>query len=396
MKKLLLVLVIALNAVGCGGGGGDAGGGGGSGGGSSYQTAGTNALSTKLNGASSVVAFNPIMDLFNTIAKALSPFNEAKALGSGLQGVYFGEIEVVAYNYRPGQAIQNHSAGGGFNGTDWSYWVVMQSGQTTSRDNLLPVGSALNIAALDPFPELPHAAFINSVQKFQVDVVEVYAYKTGVVDNNEFYGFSGGVDGAAGGDPLYKNLTYRGATQHNGRPVFQGITRGAPDIAGGAADDVSIMFVRNDWFPTPKIIILDANNVNDGNVNDTVITSPTVGLGAAQITQFQSDTIRSLVSQGSTRRFYHNLIIVPFTQFSGPLVVNFPIDSVIQPLGNTRLGGAIAAVNPTAWADDVQFNVMLKIDQSNIINEAMPGNIVNFNADGNNIPFGLDLQVSSK
>ena len=45
-----------------------------------------------------------------------------------IQGLYFGELEIVAYQYRPGASLQTGQHFG-TNGThDWSYWVVLQSG----------------------------------------------------------------------------------------------------------------------------------------------------------------------------------------------------------------------------------------------------------------------------
>ena len=65
-------------------------------------------------------------------------------VSSELKGVYFGELEIVAYDYRPGESVQANSSWG--SGSDWSYWVVVQSGHDAARDYVLPVGGSLEFS----------------------------------------------------------------------------------------------------------------------------------------------------------------------------------------------------------------------------------------------------------
>src|SRR5262245_40603231 len=53
-------------------------------------------------------------------AVAGTVFKDVSAGATDIQGLYLGESEVVAYDYRPGEAVQSDSGFG--NGTDWSYW----------------------------------------------------------------------------------------------------------------------------------------------------------------------------------------------------------------------------------------------------------------------------------
>ena len=58
-----------------------------------------------------------------------------------VKGLYFGELEIVAYDYRPGETIQSNNGFG--NGEDFSYWTMLQNGYDEARDRVLEVGKEL-------------------------------------------------------------------------------------------------------------------------------------------------------------------------------------------------------------------------------------------------------------
>jgi len=408
MNKVCLVIFAAIAFSGCGAAGGAAAGGGGSGGGSSTPTS---ALSTKLNGSQNLVAASSrMMDLFKSFVNIVSPYmtpTNAWAGGAGLGAIYFGEIEAVAYNYRPGQSVQNSVSTGNFpdtdlypggTGADWSYWVIIQSGYTASRDNVVKVGSKLDVSALNPLPQAPSDAFQTSAGQFGVDFVEVYAGNVGAVyDGGAGYQFYGkkttGVDGAAGGDPLYKITTDVVYTTTKTQTTTK-----YPNGAGGytgSLTNVSFLFARNDWFPSATVVTM---NARDGTTHLQTVASASPALDATAIASAngknQQQILESLTSQGTNRRAYGTLIVVPIAQFNGPLTVKFPTASAIAGLGS-RSGETVAANNPTLWADDVQFSIMMAIDTVNGGIDAT-GLPTDLEFKGATVPFGLDLKVSSK
>jgi hypothetical protein len=122
---------------------------------------------------------------------------------TAVQGLYFGELEIVAYDHRPGQSVQNNPGFGA--GTDWSYWVVLQSGHPSARDIVLQENGAIDIMALNGEYGRQEfgAAFQSQVGRFDIDFFEVNFHRTGVVANGGYYGMN------ANGNGLDKHPLHR-------------------------------------------------------------------------------------------------------------------------------------------------------------------------------------------
>lgn len=414
---LLMAILVAVVATGCGGGG-DGGGGGGGGGGGSNVYQGSSNLNTSFNGSQNLVAASSrAMDLFKNFLNVVSPYvtvTSLEAATASTAGIYFGELEIVSYNFRPGASVQSKAIAGGFpNSTiypnftdvgDWSYWVVIQSGNTGARDNVVQNGSKINISNLGT-AQAPDSTFQNAVGSFRTDFIEVYMSDVGAVYDsgagNTFYGRNtAGVDAAAGGDPLYK---YAGKPIHTTNKIAT-TTKFPLGVGSFSADQgsVSFLFVRNDWFSQPMVITMNGRAGAPAGQGQTVASSTpaidNVTPIASAGNKTQQQIIESLCTQGTTRRAYQNLVIVPISQFNGPHTTKFPLSTAIAQVGNARLSKAIEAVNPTTWADDMQVNVMFKLDSAGVGIETN-----GLNADlefvgtgtGNLIPFGLDLKIQS-
>ncbi len=213
--------------------------------------------------------------------------------GTTVQGLYFGEFEIAAYHYRPGQSVQTEGFGGPGN-NDWSHYVVLQSGHPDARDVVLFSNDVVDVNALDPEgdPQVSRE-YLNTVGTFDIDVLEFNLYRNGVIIDNVYYGAHAEGNGFEGDHPLFRYPEWSDIPQHHAT------TR----VAGFETNDQThnVMFVRDDWFSEPVLVRLERP-----------VTQYQVAWSSQPLSNFQRDILVSLATDGTTRRFYSNLIIVPY------------------------------------------------------------------------------------
>lgn len=293
-------------------------------------------------------------------ALSAGPHALLAATSAGLQGLYFGELEMVAYDYRPGETNQEHNVSSGFTGSDWSYWVVAPSGYDTSRDNVLKKG-----AMLDP-NWYPYSQALSGTRDFQIDAFEVAMLRTGIVYENQYYGYDNPQPGNR--HILYKYPEWNGVPVHYTTPVFPGFE------AAGQIQDVNVIFVRDDIVASPvdvQFSIIPGQSAY-GDVESS----------SRPLTNAEHDFIVSLVHQGTKRRFYGHLVLVPF---AGPVTISVN-------------GETDDASRKYSWQN---AQVKVEFDLSSAVNTDIAKTdlsipTLTYAADATGVPLGLKVQIGSR
>lgn len=278
-------------------------------------------------------------------------------------GLYFGELEIVAYNYRPGEAIQRHESDNGFAGTDWSYWPILIGGYPKTRELILKPKQKLDISELVTKMNPPEdKEFVKSVGEFSLDFLEVYFYRTGIIYNNEFH-YSGLIENP---DPLFRAPEWSQLPRYVSNPGISGFA-GFP--GHGPVSDVtqrvsnfSVMFSRSDWFPKPLLVYFDGTSLT---------SSPALNVE-------QESILLNLFNQGTQRRAYEHIIIVPYEHHSLALK-----RERINKEGNVKAAARV----------QVKFNLNEILEEDSTFSGESA--VLKFKRDSNNIPFGLSLTVDS-
>jgi hypothetical protein len=297
---------------------------------------------------------------------------QQQSLG-GLEGLYFGELEIVAYDYRPGQAVQNHAPSSGFTSPNWSYWIALANGYDNSRDNVLASSGQLDFSEFgDNAPDIEQP-FIDSVGAFDIDFLEVYLYRTGLIQNGQYYGMNADLNGLDK-HPLHKYPQWATIPDTYTMPLFPGFPNGG--------QDVNVLFARNDWFPTALTVLIDQNTRK-------------VASSSIPLTADQTAKIESLVGEGTTRRFYQNLVIVPF---AGPISVGLTGQTLPDGGIQGAAGGGTSASGNQFLAENLQitvnFNLSDILDASTDLAATPPA--IAYKGDANNVPFGLTVTFAPR
>ena len=227
---------------------------------------------------------------------------EKSTQSSSVDGLYFGELEIIAYHYRPGESIQNHNGAVGFTGKDWSYFTILPSGYESARDIVLQNSGAINIAEYLEYPFDSHSDFylnadyVSEIGEFRVDVFELVMYRTGVIANNSYYGMNANFNG----HDLHPLHRY---PELSSIPDFYAQTLW-PGLEGNTSQNMNVMFAHESFISSPVQILLIENQ------NDEVVFTET----SRTLSESESDFIKKLVSQGTSRRFYTYLNIIPFSE----------------------------------------------------------------------------------
>ena len=304
-------------------------------------------------------------------------------LVSGFGGLYVGELEIVAYNYRPSAAIQTHASTGGFLGDDWSYWVLLQSGNAPGRNNVLQVGDHIQFDQMISTPiEQP---FSEDVGQFRVDFFEVYFSQTGTIYDNAYFGFQDSAPPEVGGSFLYKY------PQWSGIPISNSVAPTIPGITRSDQTSFNVIFARSDWFPNP-VTIMFQEGTSGGSV-------PVVSSTSGSISNEQLDLIKKLVADGTSRRYYNNLIIVPYDKIQ---TVVFNADRLSSstdedPADMAQNGQPVLVSSLTAnrsYLASAQAQVVF--DLSDPLVGTPDNSSVVFKGDANNVPFGISLSFMSQ
>ncbi len=281
---------------------------------------------------------------------------------ANVRGLYFSELEIVAYDYRPGESVQSKLTTGGWDAPDWSYWVVLQSGYTQSRDNVVKKGSKLDIDEIRPYEHVLSGDFTNATGAFEIDVFEVMMYRTGIIYDNsgtlEYYGIEETV--ADGAHQLYKYPEFDGIPVHDCYPTYPGI---AP-----INQDVNVMFVSQNFLSATTPLLVRTTDGIDPKGSITVESSNRA------LTADEESFILNLVNEGTNRRYYRDLIIIPF---DGPIRATFTDE--------TETAKTIKAENLVV---NVDFDIQNILD-TGATNLSTPA--ITYNVDASNIPLGLTI-----
>lgn len=285
-----------------------------------------------------------IQDQRSTLARNGAVYSVSNNL---VQALYFGELEIVAYNYRPGQSVQSHFIEGGFINPDWSYWVILQSGTDAGRNNVLKRYNSLDINAINNQNTVQTISqdFIDNVGAFNVDIFEVNVAQTGVIYDYTYYG------------PSLSENQFGKYPELATLPTHPAMV----NYPGGLIDSgtVSILFVRSDWFQKPIVVTKQAG-----------IYQPIAG---GTLTDEQKRILTNFKNGGTDRRIYNTFIIVPF---DGPIPVHFSGQGTSQ----------TNDVNVT-----VSLNLTDLLDATTNL-ETTPYTVV-YRGDSNYIPFGLSISI---
>jgi hypothetical protein len=359
MKNVIVLAVLGLALSACSGKGGSDS--------SSSSGVGTTDLGVNLvdSTSSSMAMSSKVMSRLQ--AQSVSP----------IQGMYFGEMEIVAYNYRPGETVQTNNTFS-TNNTDWSHWIVLSSGYDASRNNVLKHSGAIDLAKLrGGYDSTPDYNFVSKAGSFSVDILEVYMYRIGVVQNDNVYAFDQAPAGKS--SIVYKYPEFSTFPINDTSSVFPGIDRGMESV-----DEINVLFVRDDWFSQPVSILMDEHAL-----------TPTVQSSSVALNQFQTTIIESMIAQGTNRRFYNNIMVIPFKNFHGPIKTIFPTPENLTKSVLSRGGKTVQVQDPQLWADQIKVNV--KFDFNNLLMEdPTVSNKVKFNSDINSVPCGLDVDLMVK
>lgn len=250
-----------------------------------------------------------------------------KSGGSDIEALYLGELEIVAYDHRPGESLQNNSVTGrfGFTGKDWSYFTILPSGLPEARDIALFRSGAININDFleHQYADKPNNYFseeyLDAEIPFNVDVLEVYMYRTGVVKDGKYFGQNGDFNGHDK-HPMHKYANFSSIPNHYARTIWPGINKHSQDI--------SIMFVRSSIIYSPLQITTKREN------GELVIDQ-----ADRIVEQREEDFIKSLINQGTSRRSYAYVNIIPYIgaiewDFSGndvpDITVKIDMDKIVD------------------------------------------------------------------
>jgi hypothetical protein len=279
-----------------------------------------------------------------------------------LKGIYFGELEIVAYSYRPGESVQSVSGFGGDGVTpgNWSYWIALQSGHAAGRDNVLAQSGQIDFNALNgDYGRSLDEDYVENVGEFRVDFFEVNTYRTGIVIGERYYGMNAEENGMEG-HPLHKYPEWSDYEDYFTSPVFPGVG----DFEFGDDQSLSVLFARDDWFPEPVLIQMEWSN-------PYVIERSSIAL-----TPVQKELIENLVSEGTGRRFYGRFVVIPF---AGPHV--YTLDGT-----------------PPTVSVDFNLTSAVNFDLSNLVDVSWTVPVpedenlkVVYTADADGIPFGLSI-----
>ncbi|XDD49266.1 hypothetical protein AB3N59_12695 [Leptospira sp. WS92.C1] len=304
----------------------------------------------------------------SSASSLINPHSGQLVSNTLLQGIFFGELEIVAYDYRPGQSNQGQVHADGFFGEDWSYWMIAPNGYTQARFNVLEVGKQID-------PDWYSDRYTQKMPaNFEIDAFEIFMYNVGVIYDNSFYGqheFLLGIEGGSNEtNVLYKYPQWSQIPKHTSNPTFS--------ESVFSHNSASVLFVRNDIVVTPVNVNTTYDIVEGGKVKYRIVNS------SRALTEKERNFLLSLVQQGTTRRYYDNLIVVPY---EGPWTITQSEES--------NEGKKIYSVNDK--------EILVKFDLSNAIDTdpaktdlSLSEPKIHFAADGQGIPLGLKLEIVSK
>lgn len=278
-----------------------------------------------------------------------------------VQALYFGELEIVAYHHRPGEPVQTGGFASGHGNADWSHYVVVQSGHPAARDIVLFSDGAVDFDELNDSyaPEISRE-YLDAVGVFTIDFFEVNLFRNGVVIDDTYYGAHAEGNGFDG-DHLYRYPEFSEIARHHADTRVDGFPQ--------YDQTHNVLFVRSDWFPEPVQVRLD---YEDDRFEATWSSRP--------LSQFQQEILESLADGGTRRRFYANLVVVPYGQPRSfaigdgetvDVTVRFDFSDAVD-LGPSRTD--LEAIRTVEWGQHGHQDIYLW-----------------FGTDENGVPMGLEV-----
>jgi hypothetical protein len=299
----------------------------------------------------------------------------------GVDGLYFGELEIVAYDWREGEALQAYPNWGAHGRDpsnpdlgDWSYLVPLQSGYDAARDNLLTASGPIDFTDWRDggySGELPSQEFVDGVGAFDVDFLEVNLYRTGIVQGNVYYGMNADLNGLET-HPLHKYPTYATIDDYFTVPGFPGWP-----AEYQYEQTTNVLFARNDWFPDPILVQL----AQAGGGTDPVTFSVAWTSAAGGLTADQEEALLSLATNGTGRRFYSRFVILPVD----------PTRLVFDPTTYVSPGDAFTEIDAATAEVVVGMDLSITLDDTSDLTIDDDGPNVMYAGDANNVPFGLTV-----
>ncbi|MGL1894701.1 MAG: hypothetical protein OCD02_23985 [Spirochaetaceae bacterium] len=297
-----------------------------------------------------------------------------------ISGLYFGELEVVAYQYSPG-----FSDAGGFGKTgsiDWAYNVILQSGHPTARDIVLESNQVVDINEMNgDYATALDESFIDEYDYFSIDFLEVHMSGIGLIMDDKFYGTD--TNGVADDHPLYKY------SHLSDLPTSGFMSSEIEDIpVNVSTTNPSVFLVRSDWFPEAVAVNIDAYE-----------ETATINWSDKTITDFQKELIESLVENGTNRRSYLELFFIPYgeaipTSISTEVVEEDGtiINTIEQPMAilSFDFSNMLSDICLTDYQDDDVFN------NSNTVDGHLdPNKRLIFRLE-DSIPLGLSVTIETE
>ena len=295
---------------------------------------------------------------------------------SNVDVLYFGGLSIVAYHYRPGQAIQNRVGDAAYyegKPLNWSYFLFVSPGYEEARSVLLNKSGEINIADYlhvsynDAVWDFVDKKYVEQVDTFKVDMFEVRLDGSAVLKNNKFYGCSPCMV-ADSANFRKKYPTYSNRNKYMAYTYWKGI-----DTISGS---ISIMFVNDAYISTPlQVKVRNYKNTGETGWLDSYVIDKTT----RTITDAERNFILSFLNEnGYLINSYQYINFIPFNTnkvwtFSSNNALNeikvaFNLDEIIDPKTNITGIEELGAVNQ------------------------LPFDTLFYKANSNFIPFGLEIQ----
>ena len=310
-----------------------------------------------------------------------------------ISGMYFGLLDIVAYQYSPG--FTDIDWGGTWNGSqygspqpDWAHYSILADMHAEARDIVLLNGSVVDLAALNPSPFLLEDHFKENFNDFSIDFLEVNISSPAVFFKNILYGmnWAGNEEWEAEfiTELHSKYPDLNDFSIYNFGFPYYAILEGFPEIDIG----FSIVFARSDWFPEPVSVRLSGWG---GYGSDEPYTYE---WSSKPLTDHQKKLIEGLASNPRASWGRRSHIIIPYS-YMYSFGVNGPVKLAVKEDGE-------GMKNP-------EFNISFDFKQlltdetyNNIISEgswaqSTDGSNPAFTYKSTNgIPFGLIVNVNDK
>ena len=307
-----------------------------------------------------------------------------------ISGMYFGLLDIVAYQYSPGFIDIDWGAtwDGNKYGSpqpDWAHYSILSDSYAEARDIVLLNGGVIDLAALNPYKFTLGEHFMNNFNDFSIDFLEVNISSPAVFFNSILYGMNWA--GNTEWEEEFRIFLHEKYPELNEFDIYNfdfpyyAILEGFPEIDIG----FSIVFARNDWFPEPVSVRLSGWGGYGSNEPYTYEWS------SKPLTDHQKELIEGLASNPRASWGRRSHFIIPYS-YMYSFGVNGPVRLAVNENGD-------GLKNPE-FRISFNFSKLLTTETYNNIisngqwNQASGGEYPAFTfSSTNGIPFGLTANV---